>query len=173
MSPPRKSAPWQPVQWIPYRVLPRAICAESPGGRTWPGTKPPARRPPPRPVWAWVAVAGGGVAWAAIRLTAPILNPNSAAAAKLFVNLISKPHRHEWRKISYAVYASSEPKIMAIFQPGLRPDYDSVISSQASFPSFSSLTSGAGRDLSESMRRRTQAATTGRSGDWIGLPPRQ
>ena len=78
--------------------------------------------------------AGGGVAWAAIRLTAPIVNPKSAAAAKLFVYLISKPHRQKWRKISYAVYASSEPKMMAIFQPELRPDYDSVIPGQIFFP---------------------------------------
>ena len=32
-SPPRRSIPWQPRQWMPYSAWPRAISSGSPGGR--------------------------------------------------------------------------------------------------------------------------------------------
>ena len=54
MSPPRRSAPWQPRQLISYDCLPREICSASPVGRSCPGTNPPGRR------LLWVASVPGG-----------------------------------------------------------------------------------------------------------------
>src|ERR1043166_5655976 len=89
ISPPRRSAPWQPVQLIPYNVFPRATTAASAGTRVCPGTNPP--RPCPRP-----PAAGGGASCAKIQTAAntpnpqPFLKPSPSSTPQLSEQLRRK-----------------------------------------------------------------------------------
>ena len=86
-SPPLKSGPWHPRQSTENRVLPRAICAGSPGGRFCPGTNPPLRA-------GWgggtLCVAGGcAVCASAIRVEESTNESKQAPAIAGFVKMFT------------------------------------------------------------------------------------